>query len=99
MPNLGLLGISISDQSFYDAAVDGAEISINLTTNQIMIGEDRVNFQLSRMEKELFDHGGISSTFRKFGNRLFEAMTEPKNLARTASRVEDNAEANAHLQW
>ncbi|EED20765.1 aconitase family protein [Talaromyces stipitatus ATCC 10500] len=66
MPNLGLLGITISDESFYDAATDGTEISINLSNNEVVLGKRQVKFELSQMEKELFDHGGISSAFQKF---------------------------------
>jgi 3-isopropylmalate dehydratase small subunit len=97
MPNLGLLGITISEEAFYNAATDGTDISINMNTNEIVLGDRRIRFELSQMEKELFDHGGISSAFMKFGNNLFEAMTTEKNLARAArAPVSD---ARAELQW
>lgn len=99
MPNLGLLGITISDEGFYDSATDGADISINLRTNEIVLGERRISFALSQMEKELFDHGGISSAFSKFGKNLFEAMTTPKNLARAAKNPGSDGNARAELQW
>ena len=99
MPNLGLLGITISDEAFYDSATDGTDISINLSTNEIVLGERRISFELSQMEKELFDHGGISSAFSKFGKNLFEAMTTPKNLARAAKNPRSDGNARAELQW
>ncbi|PCG89472.1 Aconitase/3-isopropylmalate dehydratase large subunit, alpha/beta/alpha, subdomain 1/3 [Penicillium occitanis (nom. inval.)] len=98
MPNLGLLGITISDEAFYDSATDGTDISINLSTNEIVLGERRMSFELSQMEKELFDHGGISSAFSKFGKNLFEAMTTPKNLARAANKPRSDSNARAELQ-
>lgn len=99
MPNLGLLGITVSDEAFYDAATDGVDISINLSTNEIVLGERRISFELSQMEKELFDHGGISSAFTKFGKSLFEAMTTPKNLARAVRNLGNDSNASADLQW
>lgn len=99
MPNLGLLGITITDEAFYESATDGTDISINLSTNEIVLGERRVGFELSQMEKELFDHGGISSAFSKFGKNLFEAMTAPKNLAKSAKDPSSGGIARAELQW
>lgn len=99
MPNLGLLGITISDEAFYDSATDGTDVSINLSTNEIVLGQRRITFELSQMEKELFDHGGISSAFSKFGKNLFEAMTAPKNLARSAKNASSDSNARAQFQW
>lgn len=99
MPNLGLLGITISDEAFYNAATDGTDISIDLNTNEIVLGDRRIRFEVSQMEKELFDHGGISSAFMKFGKNLFEAMTTPRNLARAARAPGSDANARAELQW
>lgn len=99
MPNLGLLGITIFDEAFYDSATNGTDISINLGTNEIVLGERRISFELSQMEKELFDHGGISSAFSKFGKNLFEAMTRPKNLARAAKNPGSDSNSRAELQW
>lgn len=98
MPNLGLLGITVSDESFYEAAVDGAQISIDLHAKVIEINGKKLEFRLSQMEHELFEHGGITSAFKKFGNKLFEAMTTPKNLP-GVNRPEPPAGPHAGLQW
>lgn len=99
MPSLGLLGITITDESFYEAATDGAEISIDITANKILLNGSEISFQLSQMEKQLFDHGGITSAFSKFGNRVFEALTAPKNLAGAGSQPESGTNPHAKLQW
>ena len=103
MPNLGLLGIIISDESFYEAAQDGVQVSIDFPTKVIKVGEKRFGFQLSQMERELFEHGGITSAFRKFGKQLFERMTAPKNLGsvKEISLEDDGKAAKAHekLRW
>jgi 3-isopropylmalate dehydratase small subunit len=98
MPNLGLLGITVSDESFYEAAVDGARISIDLHARVIEISGKKLGFQLSQMEHELFENGGIASAFNKFGNKLFEAMTTPKNLP-GVNRPEPPVGPHTELQW
>jgi len=77
-PNLGLMGITITDEAFYKAAADGVEIAIDLTRNMVTVNELTFQFRLSQMEKELFTHGGITSAFGKFGAKLFEVMCMPK---------------------
>ncbi|KAJ5184042.1 hypothetical protein N7492_001658 [Penicillium capsulatum] len=74
MPNLGLLGITMADDAFFEAVGDGDDISIDFDARKIESNGQKFNFELSQMEKELFDHGGITSAFRHFGNRLFEVM-------------------------
>ncbi|PLB35820.1 uncharacterized protein BDW47DRAFT_127861 [Aspergillus candidus] len=75
---LGLLGIVLQDESLYDAALDDRDISIDFATNVVSVGGRDFAFRLSRMEKALFEHGGIASAFRKFGKRLFEVMAAPR---------------------
>ncbi|KAF7179654.1 hypothetical protein CNMCM7691_008703 [Aspergillus felis] len=81
MPNLGLLGITMPNEAFYAAAKDGSHISIDLHAHVIGIDGLQFEFQLSHIEQELFRHGGITSAFRKFGNRLFEELTAARTLA------------------
>ncbi|PKX91257.1 aconitase family protein [Aspergillus novofumigatus IBT 16806] len=97
MPNLGLLGITMPNQSFYAAAKDGSEISIDLHAHVIHIDGLRFEFESSQMEQELFRHGGITSAFLKFGNRLFEELTAAKNVG--TSHKEENYHAPSALQW
>ncbi|CAL5873028.1 uncharacterized protein PFLUO_LOCUS7297 [Penicillium psychrofluorescens] len=100
MPNLGLLGITMIDEYFYEAAKDGEDISIDFNARSIYVGGQRFGFQLSQMERELFDYGGITSAFQKFGNKLFDIMTAPKGLESSARKTQEKA-ATPHLglQW
>ena len=86
----------MENEAFYEAAKDGAEISIDFDKRTIRLDGRDFGFEISQMEKELFDHGGIASAFRHFGNRLFEAMT-----AKSGSRQAKDftAGARAELQW
>lgn len=97
MPNLGLLGITMPNESFYAAAKDGSEVSIDLLAQVIHIEGLRFVFQLSQMEQGLYSHGGITSAFRKFGNSLFEELTAAKNIG--TSHMEEKCHAPSALQW
>lgn len=98
-PNLGLLGITMVDEGFYDAAQDGSLISIDLIRRRITVKGKEFPFQLSQMEKELIANGGIASAFNHFGKKLFEAMCTPKGLGAGLSRDSQSHGPHASLQW
>jgi 3-isopropylmalate dehydratase small subunit len=96
LPNLGLLGIIISDSKFYEVAVDAADISIDLVERKIKVGDGEWEFELSQMEKELIKAGGITHAFEKFGKRLFEVMCAPVT---SAKKQENGCGGSRELQW
>ena len=102
-PNLGLLGVTIQDNSFYDAAVDGAEITIDLGSRVIFLGGNDYPFTLSRMEEELISSGGITAAFQRFGKNLFDVMCSAKPRPEHTRQLDlDGNEARAaqsRLQW
>lgn len=98
MPNLGLLGITMQDEEFFQAAADGKEASVDFGTGSIYLDGREFHFDLSQMEKELFEHGGISSAFQHFGNRLFEVMTSVKGQG-GKSRLDLSPGPNPQLNW
>lgn len=75
--NLGLLGIVMEDEEFYNHAEDGRSISISLSERSIKVGDRQWNFSISEMELELISSGGIKPAFRRFGHKVFEAMCPP----------------------
>ncbi|KAL2002036.1 hypothetical protein VTN02DRAFT_760 [Thermoascus thermophilus] len=97
--NLGLLGIIVTDDEFYEAAQDGLDISIDLGARRITVGGKEFEFQLSQMEKELIANGGIASAFNKFGKKLFEVMCAPKNLKTGAQTASEQSHFPKSLQW
>ncbi|KAI0006237.1 hypothetical protein F4779DRAFT_597114 [Xylariaceae sp. FL0662B] len=73
-PSLGLLGIALSDDSFFEAARFGTDIEIDEHRNVVRVHEREFPFQLSGMEKELVNLGGVTPAFMKFGKQMFEAL-------------------------
>jgi 3-isopropylmalate dehydratase small subunit len=78
-PSLGLVGIVITDPSFYELAVDGAEISIDLEANKLQVKGKEFGFDFSEMERKLMDLGGITQAFHKYGKELFQTMCKPNS--------------------
>lgn len=86
----------MDDPAFFEAAVDSAEISIDLETNKIIVGGAEFSFQLSDMERELVEAGGITPAFKKFGKQLFDMICGSTKDARRAVEVGGQA---AGMQW
>lgn len=95
-PSLGLLGFTMDDPAFYKAAADGEEISIDLKTNSLTVGDQKFAFGLSAMERELVDAGGITPAFKKFGKQLFDMICGSTKDARRVVEVSGQA---AGMQW
>ncbi|KAJ9144998.1 Aconitase family protein [Pleurostoma richardsiae] len=100
-PSLGLLGITITDEAFYEAARDGIEISIDLGKNVAEVGGCKFPFQLSGMEKELIELGGITPAFMKFGKQLFEELCSSGTATKhkRADETADCASSSEGFDW
>jgi 3-isopropylmalate dehydratase small subunit len=98
-PALGLLGINISGPEFYETAVDGEKISIDLDRTIISVGGIEFPFKLAQMEKELIDAGGISEAFRKFGKMLFDVMCAPKANPIKGGQMDGPSGPSGDLKW
>jgi len=75
-PNVGLLGITITDDEFFELAQQEVDIAVDLASCKVSCGGKAFGFQLSEMEKQLIAAGGITEAFRKFGKKLFDVMCE-----------------------
>ena len=76
-PNLGLLGITISDDAFYETAQVGADIAIDLAASEVVCGGQHFPFVLSDMEKRLIAAGGLTEAFKSFGKSVFDKLCRP----------------------
>jgi 3-isopropylmalate dehydratase small subunit len=76
-PNVGLLGITITDERFFDLAEEGSEVAVDVDESFVWCAGERFGFRLSDMEKALIAAGGLTQAFRKFGKGLFGVMCKP----------------------
>lgn len=108
---MGLLGIVIQDESFY-AAVDKigeeGEVEVDLGEGAVRLcsvdGERNGEwpFEMSGMEKELIEIGGLTSAFRRFGKGLFDVLTTAKVGKGSEKVVKDEKTCGGvggDLQW
>ena len=110
-PNLGLLGIVIEDESFYDAVGigEGLDCEVDLGRSVVRLfgngeggkGEGEWKFVMSEMERELIEIGGLTSAFRRFGKGLFDVLTSPngKRGAMNSGIEEKACQTVGNLQW
>ena len=101
-PNLGLLGIVMGDAAFYDVATDGTEISVDLDNLKIDVqtvdGTNAFPFAISAMERQLFECGGITDAWKKWGSTLWKEMC--RGPGRTPSKKSEPLESsNKDMQW
>ena len=79
-PNLALLGIVLTDESFYRDLDEGAGITIDLA-RKIVVREDtgaHFTFQLSSIEEALISGGGVGEVYKKSGAQLFRLVLDTK---------------------
>ena len=106
---MGLLGVIITHEGFYEAASDDTEVIVDLEEGAVkVIGEDGQEkgewaFRLSQMERDLIEVGGITEAFRKFGRKLFEVLTRPRETASQGRFLRDREKevcgSMGELQW
>lgn len=107
----GLLGMTVEDDAFYQAATDGVFLKIDIPTRTVSVGEGSnvrtFPFIMSDMEYRLTMHNGINAAYGKFKNELWKHMiggrssdSDEKSTARAASEATLNEQQiDKKLQW
>jgi 3-isopropylmalate dehydratase small subunit len=111
-PNMSLLGITLTDERFYELAEEGADVEIDVPNRVINCGGEQFPFQLSKMEERLMAGGGVSEMYAKYGSKLFRAAmssdlsqfdntnsTLAQPLSSSNSKNCASAEAIESLKW
>ncbi|KAI0425598.1 hypothetical protein F5Y09DRAFT_94947 [Xylaria sp. FL1042] len=77
-PNIGILGIQVprgnDGRDLYDIAQMGLDIEVDMDASVIRCGGGEFHFELSLMEKQLIQVGGIKKAFERFGKGLFDQL-------------------------
>ena len=88
-PNLGLPGITITDEAFYETAQLGADISIDFAAGEVICGGQHFPFVLSDIEKRLIAAGGLTEAFKSFGKSVFDKLCRPVKRRGPKGGVQD----------
>lgn len=106
-PSLGLLGIIVEEDAFYEVAKEGVGISIDLPGRRIVVGEGdesrEFGFGFSRIEEELLMNQGVTNAYRRYGKGIWEKLTEKKgdDVADVGKGTTGGHEGNvdSRLKW
>lgn len=74
-PNLGMLGVVMEDEEFYKLATDGESIEIDVDGRAITVGGRVFDFSIAQLEIQLWEQGGVSAAFGKWGKDVLRAIT------------------------
>ncbi|CAI4214289.1 unnamed protein product [Parascedosporium putredinis] len=97
---VSLLGITITNQRFFDLALDGYDLSVDLVKNVVVVGGQEFSFSLSKMEKELIGLGGITPGFMRFGKQLFQGLcSSSRSLAAGPKEGGAGCSTGKALEW
>ncbi|KAK3615349.1 hypothetical protein LTR56_026647 [Elasticomyces elasticus] len=86
----------MADDAFCEAAVDGADIVIDVDGRVVRVIEQDFAFTLSDLEMALWEQGGMSNAFAKWGKQMLDGVTTP---ARSSSGSKLLPEAGDDLKW
>eukprot|EP01135_Chromosphaera_perkinsii_P002381 Nk52_evm35s222 gene=Nk52_evmTU35s222 len=78
-PNMGLLGITLTDEKFYSMVRSGSSVTVDLPNRCVEVDNVRFPFELSQVEERLLQGGGVLPLYQKYEKSVFRHVTsEPK---------------------
>lgn len=98
-PSLGLPGIVMEDEDFYEMAKEGAYISVDLDARSIEVGGRKFEFQLSDIEYNLIANKGVAATFRTYGKDLWKKMTDHNPSESSLDQLEAEPKLDKRMDW
>ena len=83
-PSLGLLGIVLNDEEFFEIAQDNVNVTIDVSKRFVevttsSVGRRRFPFDLSETEYRLTMNDGISAAYRRYRSDLWFELTKRQN--------------------
>lgn len=93
-PSLGLLGVTISDDAFFQAATEGEDITLDIPSRTATVAGHAYPFALSDMEYNLTVNNGMTDSYKKFGKGIWESFTQSKSKRSPISSVLQSGEGD-----
>ncbi|RDW80791.1 putative 3-isopropylmalate dehydratase [Coleophoma crateriformis] len=75
-PNIGLLGLNILDEDFYELARTGSDIKIDIPGRIVQIEGRSFSFALDDMELSLIKNRGLATAYKTFGKNVFASLCD-----------------------
>ena len=83
-PNMHLLGVLVADEGFYERAVEGAEVEVNVPARTVSVAGQTYPFTLTTMEERFLLAGGVEKLYKTF--RAWGSAKSARALAAVLSR-------------
>lgn len=101
--NSGLLGIKVRDDRFYELALEGVEVEIDVEGRAVVCGGERFGFRLDPIEERLIAAGGLLKMYDLHGNALFKYLQDAVTTVNSprSESLEDMvvSKTNGKLDW
>lgn len=68
--NMALLGITLTDEKFYQLATEGEEITVDVPKRKIIVKNQEFGFSLSDIEERLLAGGGVTEMYKKYKSEV-----------------------------
>lgn len=65
-PNMHLLGVLVTDEGFYELAVEGAAVDVNVPSRTVSVAGKTFPFALTTMEERFLQAGGVEKLYKTF---------------------------------
>jgi homoaconitate hydratase len=81
-PNMHLLGVIVTDERFYELAVEGSTVSVDVAARTVTVegaaggAAHTAPFALTTMEERFLQAGGVEKLYKTFRKELFKALVK-----------------------
>ncbi|KAK5219258.1 hypothetical protein LTR72_008440 [Exophiala xenobiotica] len=101
-PSLGLLGMTVSDNAFFEVAKEGEDITIDIPSRTVTVEGQTFPFNLSEMEYNLTVNDGMAKSFRRYGKAIWKNFTGSTTGRKSISRAleeGDSVKKDRKMEW
>lgn len=100
-PSLGLLGITMSDERFYERAKDNVDMTVDVDARRIEVGGQIFPFELSEMEEKMTLNKGIADSYKIYGKSIWQELSGKRDAIAEALSSQEVAPVitDSRLQW
>lgn len=88
-----MLGMTLSDDAFFEVAKDGEDITIDIPSRTVSVARRTFPFNLSEMEYNLTVNNGMAESFRRFGKTIWENFTSSTTGGKSIARALEEGES------
>lgn len=98
-PSLSLLGFTVDEDAFFEAAQDREDIIIDVPDRKVTVAGQDFHLKLSDTEYNLTVNNRVAESYKKFGSGIWETFTKEKTSLVEAARSGEDIRPHKDLDW